>query len=61
MTRLGRFYRSLFYRESTHFLLDHLTMRVKDKEIAEEIRYHRLKQINRAVPILGILSVVSIF
>jgi hypothetical protein len=52
-SKAANFYNKLFLKEQTNFLLDSLTLRVKDKEIQEHYNMMRATEFNKyCYPIL---------
>lgn len=61
MDRLNRTFQNFLYKKETFYLLNHITLKVKDPKIAQEIRKHRNEQFKKVVwPVFAVIWVSAI-
>ena len=59
VTRLRKLYKRFAYRKETFYLLNYLTLGVKDPEIRREINEYRSRQLNRVCTLFLGLSILT--
>lgn len=57
LTRLRKLYKRFAYRKETFYLLNYLTLGVKDSDIKREINEYRRRQLDRVCTLFLVLSI----
>jgi hypothetical protein len=60
MPRLKSLYERMFYRKETYFLLDHLTLKVRDREINKELDLFRKQIIDKIFIVLSFIALIPL-
>lgn len=58
MNSLRKVYKQFAYRQETFYVLNYLTLSVKDDEIKREVNEYRRSQLNRVAVLLILFSVL---